>query len=321
MTDSRASGTWVLSDGAAGNEKQALALAHALGREATALRLEPRAPWRWFAPHWLPPRSGAFGLALAPPWPALAIGCGRQAALALRWLKRASDGQTRTIQILDPRIDTNQFDLVIAPSHDELRGTNVITARGALHEIDTAFLARARLEWAPLGALPGPRTAVLLGGSNRALSLNQRYWRGLATKLGHWLHRDGGSLLLTTSRRSPDWLREAARAEFSNVPGLQWHGPDDGRNPYAGLLAWADRIVVTPDSVNLLSEACATTAPVLCHVEKPLRGKLADFYRGLVETGRVRPMKIEYSAWPIEPLRDAALIAQQVRDRLALLPR
>jgi mitochondrial fission protein ELM1 len=310
--------TWILTDGAAGNEKQALALAAALRREAMTLHVAPRAPWRWFAPRWVPADGGALGLQVAPPWPQLAIGCGRQGALALRWLKRASAGETKTVQILDPRIDPLEFDLVLAPGHDDLHGANVIATHGALHAIDSSWLARAKLEWAKLGTLPGPRTVVLLGGSNRALRLDHAYWRGLATKLGHWLHRDGGSLLLTTSRRSPDWLREAARNEFSAVPGLQWHDPDDGPNPYSGMLSWADRIVVTPDSVNLLSEACATAAPVLCHFERPLRGKLAHFYRELLEAGRVRPMKLDYTAWPVEPLRETEAVAAPVRERLAL---
>jgi mitochondrial fission protein ELM1 len=282
--------TWILTDGAAGNEKQALALAAALRREAMTLHVAPRAPWRWFAPRWVPADGGALGLQVAPPWPQLAIGCGRQGALALRWLKRASAGETKTVQILDPRIDPLEFDLVLAPGHDDLHGANVIATHGALHAIDSSWLARAKLEWAKLGTLPGPRTVVLLGGS----------------------------LLLTTSRRSPDWLREAARNEFSAVPGLQWHDPDDGPNPYAGMLSWADRIVVTPDSVNLLSEACATAAPVLCHFERPLRGKLAHFYRELLEAGRVRPMKLDYTAWPVEPLRETDAVAAQVRERLAL---
>lgn len=313
-----ASAIWILTDGAAGNEKQALALARALQREATSRHVVARAPWRWFAPRWVPGSASALGAALTPPWPALAIGCGRQGALALRWLARASAGATKTVQILDPRIAPGAFDLVIVPAHDTLRGDNVIVARGALHGVDDGFLAQARLEWPALGALPGPRTAVLLGGSNRALNLDLGYWRGLAVKLGYWLHRDGGSLLLSTSRRSPDWLRDAARNEFSAVPGLQWHGHDDGPNPYAGMLAWADRIVVTPDSVNLLSEACATNAPVLCHLARPLRGKLGGYYRDLLDAGRVRPMQADYTPWPVEPLHDTDAVAAQVRQRLAL---
>ena len=40
-----------------------------------------------------------------------------------------------------------------------------------------------------------------------------------------------------------------------------WADARDGANPYAGMLGWADRIVCSSDSVNMLSEACATRAP------------------------------------------------------------
>jgi mitochondrial fission protein ELM1 len=308
---------WIVTDGAAGNEKQAEALAAALGSAARTIRLAPRPPWRWFAPRWVPGSVAALGVALEPPWPALAIGCGRQGALALRVLRRLSGGATRTVQILDPRIDPRAFDLVIVPAHDALRGDNVLVARGALHAVDDAWLARARDAWPQFATLPAPRTAVLLGGSHRRFELDEAYWRGLAGKLGTWLHRDGGSLLLTSSRRSPEWLRAAARAEFGVAPGVQWHGPDDGANPYAALLAWADRIVVTPDSINLLSEACATRVPVLAHVDRPLTGGHGDFFRALVAAGRVQAMTDAYAPWPVAPLNDMAALAAGVARRLA----
>lgn len=317
MNVSASTRTWLLSDGKAGNVRQVTALAAALGVSAQAFELRVAAPWRWFSPRWVPGSLGALGISAAPPWPELAIGCGRQGALALRTLRRLAGGATRTVQILDPRIAPAAFDLVIVPTHDALRAPNVLVTPGALHPIDDAWLARARRDWPELGALPRPRTAVLLGGSNQALRLDREYWRGLANTLGTWLHRDAGSLLLTTSRRSPDWLREAARREFGEAPGRQWHGPEDGPNPYAGLLAWADRIVVTPDSVNLLSEACATTAPVLCHLERPLAGKLAHFHRGLAESGRVRAMQSDYQAWEVRPLRTLSTLVDQIRQRLA----
>jgi mitochondrial fission protein ELM1 len=309
--------TWLFTDGAAGNVRQAEALAAGLGVSTASFEVEVRAPWRWLAPRWVPSNLRSLGIDATPPWPQLAIGCGRHGALALRTLKRLAGASLRTIQILDPRIDPAAFDLVVVPAHDALRATNVIVTQGALHPVDDAWLARARQEWSALGALPGPRTAVLLGGSNRALTLDQAYWRGLATKLGQWIHRDGGSLLLTTSRRSPDWLRDAARAEFGDAPGVQWHGPDDGPNPYAGMLAWADRIVVTPDSINLLSEACATAVPVLCHLERPLQGKHARFHRALVDAGRVQTMHTEYQAWNVQPIRELEAVATAVRTRLA----
>lgn len=309
----------VLSDGAAGNARQALALASALASEVEALTLTPRAPWRWFAPRRLPGAQGAFGEGFAahlqPPWPALAIGCGRQAALATRLLRRQSGGACRCIQILDPRIDPSEFDLVIAPAHDRLHGANVIVTQGGLNPVDEAWLAQARERFATLAALPTPRLALLLGGPTRALTLDAAYWRGLLAALRERLGREGGSLLVTSSRRTPDWLRAAARRDLAELPGRQWHGPQDGENPYAGFLAWANAIVVTPDSVNMLSEAAATRAPVFTYAPRPLRGKVAGFVQALRQDGRVRALGEPFGAGAITPLRETARVAALVRVR------
>jgi mitochondrial fission protein ELM1 len=312
---------WILSDGAAGNRRPAQALAEALGCAPSEFVLEVAAPWRWLAPRWLPGSPSVFGpafeRALGQP-PQLAIGCGRQAALATRWLK-ARFPQCRAVQILDPRIDSRHWDAVLAPAHDDLHGAKVLPFTGGLHGIDGATLARARIAFAELAQLPAPRTLLLLGGPHRGYRFDRHAWAGLREILLHWQARDGGSLLVSSSRRTPAWLREAARTELSSLPGRQWHGEVDGSNPYAGFLAWADRIVVTPDSANMLAEACATAAPVLCPLATPLRGKLASLYRELLECGRVRPLKPEYQPWTVQPLRETARIAVELRARLGLV--
>ncbi len=306
-----------LSDGAAGNENQALALAAALAGQVEALRLAPRAPWRWAAPHRLPGASGALGAAFAErlraPWPDLAIGCGRQAALASRLVREASGGACRSVQILDPRIDTRHFDLVVAPEHDRLHGTNVITTRGALNAIDDAWLERARARFAALQALPAPRLALLIGGPTRALALDPDYWTALVAALKAHLARDGGSVLATSSRRTPAWLREAMRRDLAALPGRQWHGPEDGDNPYSGFLAWADAIVVTPDSVNMLSEAAATRVPVFTFAPQPPGGKVGRFARMLRESGRTRALGEDFGTARIEPLRETERVAAAIR--------
>lgn len=313
-----------LSDAHAGNARQARALAQALGGRIEAVPLEPRAPWRWLAPHRLPGDRRAFGpdfeRRLAAPWPALAIGCGRQAALATRLLRAASGGTCRSIQILDPRIDPAHFDLVVAPAHDGLEGTNVIRTLGALNPIDDAWLASARARFAALLALPAPRLAVLLGGPTRALALDQAYWNALAARLRAWQRDTAGSLLLAGSRRSPAWLRQAARAGLADLPGSQWHGPADGENPYAGYLACADAILVTPDSVNMLSEACATTVPVWTFAPRPIPGKIGRFVGALHECGRIGFFGEAPRPGPITPLRETARVAEEIRRRLHWAP-
>lgn len=324
-TDTEYGTTWTLTDGHAGNLRQALALASALGQlAARSWRLEPRPPWRWAAPRRLPGARHAFGRsfarALAQP-PPLAIGCGRQAALATRLLREAG---TRTIQILDPRIDPAHWDLVIAPAHDGLTGANVLTLAGSLNPVDDAWLARGRADFPALAALPRPRIALLLGGSSRHARFDQAAFAALAEAVSDVLASQGGSVLATVSRRTPAAVAAALRGRMGagagdrGWPGAAWMGPEDGANPYPGLLGWADRIVCTPDSVNMISEACATRAPVFVFDPQRTTGRPRRFLDGLLAGGRIRPVDGKLQRFDCEPLRETARIAAEVRKRLPL---
>lgn len=313
---------WTLTDGHAGNLRQALALAAALGhRSARSWRLVSRAPWRWGAPRRLPGARHAFGAdftqALALP-PALAIGCGRHAALATRLLGEAG---ARTVQILDPRIAPAAWDLVVAPEHDGLAGPNVLTLAGSLNPVDDAWLARGREDFPALSELPRPRIALLLGGSSRHAVFDRSAFEALAGSVSSALARDGGSVLATVSRRTPAEVAAALGERMRGGedplwPGVAWLGPDDGINPYAGLLAWADRIVCTPDSVNMVSEACATRAPVFVFNPLCMTGRPRRFLDGLLASGRIRPVDGALARFRCEPLRETARIAAEVRRRL-----
>src|SRR5690606_38571034 len=105
-------------------------------------------------------------------------------------------------------------------------------------------------------------------------------------------------------------LREA----FAAFAGAFWAGDGDGPNPYAGFLGWADRLVVTPDSVNMLSEACATGKPVLTYVHEPVRGKLAAFHAALREAGQLHDLGADTGTAP-PPLRETTRVAGLARAR------
>lgn len=312
------SATWVLTDGHAGNQRQASALSQALGRAATDWTLHPRAPWRWLAPRRLIGAERAFGpdfVSALSARPRLAIGCGRQAALATRLLR--GEG-CAAVQILDPRIDPAHWDLVIAPEHDGLRGGNVITLLGSLNPVDDLWLAGARKAFPAFGALPGPRTALLLGGPSAHAAFDQAAFDTLAVQLQALLEREGGSLLATTSRRTPVEIRARLRERLARLPRVSWYEPGEGTNPYPGLLGWADRIVCTADSVNMLSEAAATCAPVFAFGVERVDGRPRRFIDSLLSLGRVRVFDQSLLAYPVVPLRETMRVAQEVRQRLAL---
>ena len=310
---------WALHDGAAGNRRQVLALAGALALPSTEIVLAASAPARWFAPRQAPGSDRAFGAAfhralqVAPP--AIAMGCGRLAALATR---QARSVGARALQILDPRIDTHHWDIVIAPEHDGLDGDNVLRLRGSLNPVDPSWLAQARDADATLAALPGPRTAVLIGGPTRATRFDRSALEVMLAKLELDLACEGGSLIVCGSGRTPREWAPLLRSRYSGEAHRVWMDASDGANPYAGALGWADRIVVSPDSVNMVSEACSTSLPVF--VAEPARatGRVRRFLQGLEAVGRIRAQSGSLQAFECEPLQETARIAAQVRERLSL---
>jgi len=311
----------VVTDGHAGNVRQARALADALKLPAQDIVLAPRAPWRWLAPHRPRGAERAFGDAFASRLRqadlsrTLAIGCGRQAALATRLLREHG---AQAVQILDPRIRTSHWDAVVAPQHDRLRGANVVELLGSLNPVQDGWLGASRAAFAALGKLPGPRTTLLVGGPTANMRLSM--WR-----LDRWLRdvrkvveREGGSVLATTSRRTPPPMVARVKKRLQGLPGIVWTGSVDGRNPYAALLGWADRIVCTADSVNMLSEAAATHAPVFVAGDRQLRGRPRRFVDALRERGRIRPFDGTLAAFDAEPMRETQRVAMVLRERLGI---
>lgn len=312
---------WAITDAAAGNQRQALALAERLGLPVRPLVLEARAPWSWFAPRVVLggplalPRAERAGF--APPWPRVAVGCGRGAALFTRMLHRLSHGRCRTVQILDPRMDPRHWDTLIAPRHDGIAGPNVLTPLGSLNPVDDEWLEDAREAWPHLAELPAPRIGVLLGGPRRGIGMDGAWTRAFVHGLRAMHEQRGGSLLVLASRRTPPRLAGTLRDALDDVPGLRWQGRDDGPNPYPGVLAWADRLVATPDSVNMLSEACAVGCAVHTFAPEPLPDKLARFHRTLREAGLLHPLRADAPDRQV-PLRETERIAATVRHRLGL---
>lgn len=306
---------WVISDGAAGNERQALALAAALGVPARVVALPLRAPWAWWAPRRMP--GGRLALyardrsSFEAPWPDVAIGCGRSAALLTRMLRDLAGGTCYCVQILDPRIDPRHWDAVVVPRHDRLQDANVLQTLGSLNPIDDAWLASGREAFPDFGGLPRPRVALLVGGPRRGIEFDER----LAQRLTETVRAaaQGGSVLATASRRTPPAFAARLRDALADFPSVFWNG--EGANPYPGLLGWAERVVVTPDSVNMLSEACATGMPVHTATVAPLPEKIQRFHAALRERGLLTDAGAAPSG--VAPLREAQAVAAELRRRIA----
>lgn len=334
---------WIIGQGLAGTQAQCEAVAAALGVEPVVKRVDLRAPWRWLSPPLVTLGPWAFsGDALEEPWPDLVIAAGRRAVAPALYAKRMSGAFTVFLQ--NPRCRLDRFDLVAAPEHDGLTGPNVITTLGAPNRVTPQALAAAKEAWrATFAPLPTPRIAVLIGGGSRAY----RFGAQEAGALAQALIALPGSIMATPSRRTGAQALKALGAHLSALcashpskrggrggghttcGGYTTQGGHarylyDGRgaNPYLGMLAWADHIVVTADSASMLSDAASTGAPVhiwpLPRTSARAARRLEILHRGLVAYGAARPFSKTLEARPYTPLQDAQTVAHAIKATIRL---
>lgn len=297
---------------------QVMGLADAIGLPTVQKTVHLRAPWRWLPGHRCPFSLKGLdmrGDPVRPPWPDLLITCGRRSVAVAIAVRRTSGGRTFTVHIQNPRVPPRCFDMVVPPEHDGLTGENVYPTRTALHRITAKRLAlaadrfRSRFEHSRR-----PLVAALVGGDSRAYRLPARRAAALADELLGATEAAGGSLIVTASRRTGADSRAALEARLRGSDAEFWQG--EGENPYLGMLALADFIVVTEDSVSMVSEACATGKPVYVAALEGGSRRFAAFHERLAAAGVTRPFRGDLASWSYAPIDETRRIAGLVRSRM-----
>jgi uncharacterized protein len=304
---------WVLHDGKAGMASQAVGLAEATGFRFVEKRLAIRFPWLCLPPQlWPVPLTapGAGGARLEPPWPDFVVACGRNAAMPALAIRRASEGRTTVAQLQNPGVGRDEFDLLVVPAHDRLRGSRVVVTQGAVHRAAPKRLDVERERFPALAALPRPMLAVLLGGSNKAYRLTLRRLDEIADAIASVLHESGGSALVTPSRRTGAEGLKLVQDRLARLPAAIWDGTGD--NPYFAYLGLADAFLVTADSVSMISEAAGTGKPVHILDLDGGNAKFARFHQLMQQAGITRPFAGHLESWsypiPDDTVRAGAVL-------------
>jgi uncharacterized protein len=300
---------WVLGDPRAGTANQALGVAERLGVPHRVL------PLAWSALARLPlPFATLAGLdaptraLFRPPWPRLVLSAGRRSAPAALWLGARG---VRTVHAMRPPFGAARFDLLLVGEHDAPRpAPNLLPVLGALHRMSPARLAAARAEWAALAALPSPRVALLLGGPVRSEGLDAAAAGALAAAVA----AQAGSVLASASRRTGDAATQAVAAALGGVPHRLYAWGDAAPNPYAGFLAQAEIIVVTGDSVSMISESLATSA-ALYIADLGHGPRHARFHASLFAAGEARPFTGSLAPFARRPRDEPGRVADAIRAR------
>lgn len=279
---------WILADDRAGNVNQLLGVAEALKwpfeckniRYNTYVRL----------PNIIRGAS-LIGLDVASqkqiqsPWPDVVLSAGRRSFPVARYIKKQNHGQTKIVQLMNPGPSQMRYaDLIVLPEHDRYRGNNsyVMTIAGTPNRVTADILKQARLKWQDVLSGPQPIVSVIVGGATK----NKPFTLDMAALLVRRVTAlNPGTVCVTTSRRTPTDVVVFLRENLPKI-GFFYVFGDSGENPYFGLLACADILVVTGDSMSMCSECCATGKPVyLFAPDEMMSDKHKRFHQTLYRAG------------------------------------
>lgn len=308
---------WIITEGLKGTENPCIALAQAAGLVPDVKTVKLKQPWKSITPwidHFTPKALTPGSSELKAPWPDILIAGGRKAISPALWIKKQSGGKTKLVIMFSPVVKNKNFDLVVAPQHDRYRGHNVLETTGALSLVTKETLAKAKEEWrSAFEKLPGRRIAVLIGGNSRTHKFTKEVAKKLTEQLKN-LVTQGDSLMITASRRTPVELQQKMRDQLKHENVFFWDG--EGANPYQGLLAWADAILTTEDSVSMASEAVSTGQPTYLLKLEGGSPRFDRFHDYLIDKGYARRFEGIVEKFTYLPPNDLEQAARKVKNLL-----
>ena len=277
--------SWVLSSGLIGCENQCLGVIERLGLETEIKKIRPSMAVSVFAPYGIP----FLNPQVREPWPDLVIAAGRKTIPYLKYIRRASKKECKTIYLQDPRIDSKEFDIVWAPEHDSIEGNNVVKTITSPNRVTNELLNYHHDKWlGELSKLKGPFIGFLIGGKSKAYNFNDDECEKIIQAI-NFVISNGYTPLITLSRRSPKKLSNRIKSLLINEKNLFYDGKGD--NPYFAILKASELIITTPDSANMISEAINVPKPVYYIDIKTNSKRFNKFINTLVNSGHIRPFE------------------------------
>lgn len=223
-------------------------------------------------------------------FPDLVLSISRRTAPIARWIKKKSKQKSKLVQLMRiEEFEAQDFDLIIVPEHDRKADNlpNVMRILGCPHRISEKNTLEAKKKWeAEFANLPKPLTAVVIGGSIKGKAFSDENAKKLGEDIKALKKKIGGSILITTSRRTGIDAEEIIMEELKGIPAHTFLWGEKKENPYMGYIACGEQIIITGDSVSMCCEACGTGNPVLIFTgENWLTPKHMRFVNSLYEKG------------------------------------
>jgi mitochondrial fission protein ELM1 len=308
---------WVLGDNRLGNTNQAIALAEEIGLEYELKNIKYNSLCKLpnfflkFKPVHI--KESILSSLAAQQFPKIIISSGRRTAPLALYLKKKSNNRIKVIQIMNPNINSEAFDLIILPQHDKIRqiSSNVVRIIGALSNSNEKMKVGAEALQQHYPDLKN-FIAVIIGGDTKNYQFSKFAIENFNSILMKIAINHSSTLFFSFSRRTPDILKRKIKENFL-WPHIIYDPEGDSHNPYFGMLAKADYIICTADSISMNSEIASTGKPLFIYCPNDFEFRKHRFFiQQLFDIGVARKLNNstnlleDYSYIPLNEVKKVA---------------
>ncbi|MCX5707376.1 MAG: ELM1/GtrOC1 family putative glycosyltransferase [Candidatus Omnitrophica bacterium] len=244
----------------------------------------------------------------------------------------SKENQAKSLVIMRPSIfSVRRFDLVVMPSHDKpaLR-KNVAIIDGALNLIDDDYLRTQVRELSRDSGITIAQNTLsiglLLGGDTKDFKLEADTVKEVLAGLKEVCSRSKAVILATTSRRTPAAVEAVVKSELSGCECVKLSIIANEKNyssAVGGILGLSRIVVVSSESISMISEAVSSLKPVVVFKSKGLSGRHNMFLNNFSDKGYIRLVdardvgstveRLLSDPSGIKPLKDNEIVRESLR--------
>ena len=307
----------LLTEGMHGMISQVEGLAKALNINYTHRTVELKSFWKFIPPS-LTPRSNISFKELEIPDFDLIISCGRKSVIPSIYLKQKSKNKIYNIHIQDPKINFKFFDFIIAPEHDEISGSNVISTKGAIHYLSNSEIADNSEYLKTLIKKDNRKIfSLILGGPTKYYEYSELNMKNIFDTLLNLNQNEDFQLVVIPSMRTPKSTIQFAKEYFGeNHTVIE----QIDKKAYLSALALSDFIIVTCDSSSMISEAALTGKPIYVANIPPKRQdkRFQKFRKLFKDLNIIRNLGDTHNKWSYQILDETNRVAKIIKDRIGI---
>ena len=307
----------LLTEGMHGMISQVEGLAKALDINFTHQKVELKSFWKLIPPNFTPKSNISFKKFEVPDFD-LIISCGRKSVIPSIYLKQKSKNKIYNIHIQDPKINFKFFDFIIAPEHDEISGSNVISTKGAIHYLSNSEIADNSEYLKTLIKKDNRKIfSLILGGPTKYYEYSELNMKNIFDTLLNLNQKEDFQLVVIPSMRTPKSTIQFAKEYFGeNHTVIE----QIDKKAYLSALALSDFIIVTCDSSSMISEVALTGKPIYVANIPPKRQdkRFQKFRKLFKDLNIIRNLGDTHNKWSYQILDETNRVAKIIKDRIGI---